>query len=129
MLAALEVLVKENMKERRPKRPVVVRMVKSSFDELEKRMFQKGVKLRLMGLNLVKAVRKVPGPVPRRAVRQFLKMSTAMDQPAERGRRVRAASGLEGRRKLIWKMLATVRTVAAAKIKSLRRAGLVLSPK
>ena len=121
--------MKANRNEKRPKSPVVVRMVSSSFDELEKRMFQRGVKFRLMGLSLVKAVRKVPGPVPKRAVRQFLKMSTAMDQPAERGRKVRLASGVEGRRKLIWKMLATVKTVAAAKIKSLPRDCLVLRPR
>jgi len=117
------------MKERRPKRPVVVRMVKNSLDELEKRTFHKGVKFRLIGLSLVKAVRKVPGPVPRKAVRQFLNMSTAMDQPAERGKRVKLASGVEGKRKLIWKILATIKTVAAAKVKSLARVCLVLRPK
>ena len=90
--------MKVEMKKNRPRMPVVVRMVSSSFDELEKRMFQNGVKFRLMGLSRVKAVRKVPGPVPKKAVRQFLKMSTAMDQPADRGKRVRLACGVLGRR-------------------------------
>ncbi len=104
-------------------------MVRSSFDELEKRTFQIGVKFRLIGFSLVKAVRKVPGPVPKRAVRAFLKMSMAIDQPADRGRRTRLASGVEGKRKLIWNILATVRTVAAVNISSLFNPLDVLKPK
>lgn len=107
----------------------MVSMVRNSLDELEKRTFHRGVKFRLIGLSLVKAVRKVPGPVPRKAVRQFLKMSTAMDQPAERGKRTKLVSGVEGKRKLIWKMLATIKTVAAAKISNLLRVCLVLRPR
>ena len=93
--------MKESMKVRKPRSPVVVRMVRSSFEEFAKRIFHKGVKFREIGINLVKAVKNVPGPVPKRAVLQFLKISTAIDQPAEKGRRVSWASGLAGRRKFI----------------------------
>lgn len=124
-----KVLVNGKMNARNPKSPVVVRTVKSSFDELEKRMFQRGVKFKFIGLSLVKAVRKVPGPVPKRAVRAFLKMSTAIDQPADRGRSIKLASGVEGKRKLIWKILATTRIVAAVKIRILFNHWDVLSPR
>ena len=93
-----KVLIGAEMKERKPSSPVVVRMVSSSFEEFEKRTFQIGRKFSLIGLSLVYAVKNVSGPVPRKAVRVFLKMSMAMDQPAERGRSIRLASGVEGKR-------------------------------
>ena len=55
----------------------------------------------------MKVLEKVSGPVPKRAVLKFLNMSTAIDQPAERGSSRIWETPSFGRRRLIWVATAT----------------------
>lgn len=93
---------KENKNEKAPMRPVVVIRVKIELLDSEKRRFQRYLsRLRKTGRRRVKALRKVSGPVPRRAVCQIFMVSTAIDQPARRGRREMTGMPFWGRIRLM----------------------------
>ena len=80
-------LTEKARKKIKPSKPATVRMVRASVVEVVKRRLHKlGSRLSEAGLNRVKVLEKVSGPVPIKAVLAVLKVSTAIDQPAEKGR-------------------------------------------